>query len=305
MSESAYRREACAVITGNFDGVHRGHIRLIEKLREVAAEKSLTPLVVSFEPHTRKVVKGIAVPLLTTLAEKTQRFKIKYDLDLVVLPFDSRLQKMSAEEYAREILVEKLGAKVWVRGANHRYGSGGRRGECFPFIECVDVDLNRSGDRVISSTEIREAIQRGDVELANELLGYDYGLEGLVVEGDRRGRTLGFPTANLKVDHPEKMIPPDGVYGGYVHWNGTGYLAVANLGARPSFDADDFPRIEVHLLDFNENLYGKALRFCLLKKIRNSRAFVESAMLQRQIAQDVVAWRKNGSKLFVGQEGGR
>ncbi len=186
-----------AIVTGNFDGIHCGHGALFKKLIEVAKERSLTPLVISFTPHTRKLIHNKVVPLLTSADEKAKRLKEVYGLDLKLLEFNKELRNLSPEDYAKNILVEQIGADYWLKGTNHHYGKEAsikKTTTCYDFLECEVFELAKVNGEIVSSTSIREHLSLGEIKDANRKLGYEYSLEGEVVKGDQRGSKIGFPS---------------------------------------------------------------------------------------------------------------
>lgn len=211
-----------AVVTiGTFDGVHTGHAQILEQLREEAARIGGETVIVTFYPHPRKVVRGglTDVKLLNTLEEKIQLLSWQRVDHLVVVPFTEAFSKLTAEEYIREFLLKKFRPHTVIIGYDHRYGQG-RHGDYHLLeqfsqsegFELQEIPVHLLDAVSVSSTRIREAIGQADTETANQLLGYPYFFSGQVAEGRRLGRTIGYPTANLLVGNPEKLVPADGVY---------------------------------------------------------------------------------------------
>ena len=268
-----------AVAIGTFDGVHRGHRTAIEE----AAASELRSTVVTFDPHPRRVL-GYDVELITPLGRRIELIgKIGPD-ELVVLDFTPELSRLEPEEFVSEVL-KTLGTRVVVAAEGFRFGKG-RRG---------DVDLLRSlGLDVqlvelvegVSSTRIRELLREGDVVSAAALLGRPAEVEGIVVTGDQRGGTLGFPTANVSVE-PGVLVPGHGIYAG----SALGHRAAASIGVNPHYGGSE-RRIEAFLLDFEDDIYGERLRLELWDRLRDERAFASEDELIRQIAADVEAARQ-------------
>ena len=268
-----------AVAIGTFDGVHRGHRTAIEE----AAASELRSTVVTFDPHPRRVL-GYDVELITPLGRRIELIGEIGPDELVVLDFTPELSRLEPEEFVSEVL-KTLGTRVVVAAEGFRFGKG-RRG---------DVDLLRSlGLDVqlvelvegVSSTRIRELLREGDVVSAAALLGRPAEVEGIVVTGDQRGGTLGFPTANVSVE-PGVLVPGHGIYAG----SALGHRAAASIGVNPHYGGSE-RRIEAFLLDFEDDIYGERLRLELWDRLRDERAFASEDELIRQIAADVEAARQ-------------
>jgi riboflavin kinase/FMN adenylyltransferase len=265
-----------AVAIGTFDGVHRGHRAAIEE----AIGTGIRSTVVTFDPHPRRVL-GYEVELVTTLERRLELIEEIGPDELLVLQFTPELSRLQPEEFVREVL-EPLGTQVVVASEGFRFGQG-RRG---------DIDLiRRLGLEVrlvepvqgVSSTRIRELVRVGDVASAARLLGRPHEVEGLVVSGDQRGGTLGFPTANIAVE-PAQLVPAHGIYAG----SALGHRAAASIGVNPHYGGSE-RRIEAFLLDFEGDIYGERLRLELWERLRDERAFASEEELVRQIAADVEA----------------
>jgi len=279
-----------AIATGNFDGLHLGHCKILSALAAEAKALRLTPLVLSYEPHTRHfLVKPGDPPLLCTLDQKKQMIQ-NLGLQAEALPFDRNIAGLDGVAYVREVIIGRYGAKVWVFGPNHRFGVGGK-GDLtqvqaqFPDLRIVRVDPLEMGGEPISSSRIRNLLAAGEVALAAELLGRPYALRGVVVHGEARGRTIGFPTANLQIP-PYQMMPGFGVYAGWVNFEGESHKAVVNIGMRPTFQALS-PTIEIHLPGWSGDLYGKTMEMKLNLKLRGELHFASIQDLKMQIACDV------------------
>lgn len=295
LSEGEIPLRRRAIVTGNFDGCHLGHRALFNTLKERAAEKGLDPLVVSFTPHTHLFLSPHSpYKLLTSDQEKRELLMKYYQLPLLLLPFNQQLREMSREEYLQKIVREKLGASYWLMGANHRFGLGGA-GDFqtittvahFVGVELERLELVESGAEVVSSSRIRSLISEGRMQEVKELLGYSYRVSGVVGPGAKRGREIGFPTANVTWEHPEKQLPPDGVLAGWVHLRGEKHAAVAFLGSNLTF-GESQRRLEVHLLDWAGDLYGERLVFSIAGWLRRTVAFSSADELKNQIQRDIV-----------------
>lgn len=286
-----------AVITiGTFDGVHKGHQEIIASLKETAAEVSGETVILTFHPHPRQVVRGAEerVSLLTTLDEKIGLLRLQGVDHLVVIPFTVEFSQMSAEEYVSEFLVRRFAPHTIIIGYDHRFGRS-RSGD-FRLLEALgerfSFRVREIPERVldllkVSSTRIREALLSGQPVVAAECLGYRYFFEGTVVRGQQIGRTLGFPTANIHVADPEKLIPADGIYAVRVVVDGRERNAMMSIGFRPTVGGKD-RWIEVNILDFSGDLYGATLRVFLEAYLRPELRFDSLDALKEQIERDRV-----------------
>jgi riboflavin kinase/FMN adenylyltransferase len=281
-----------AVTVGTFDGVHRGHQQILTAL---SASPSLARTVVTFEPHPQSVIRkgGEGVPLLTSTDEK-MRVLCRYGVDRVcILQFNEALAQLSAEEFVQEILLKRLQASRLVIGYNHSFGRG-REGN-FEFLhanrERFGIELEVVGPfylngEVISSTKVRHALDAGDVETAGRYLGRPYTLSGRVVHGDGRGRQIGFPTANLFINHPDKLIPPLAVYAVAVEALGKIWPGALAIGTRPTFGGSN-RTVEVHLIGFDGDLYDQTIELQFLKRLRGEERYPGVEELTQQMRRDV------------------
>lgn len=278
------------VATGNFDGLHLGHRKILDVMSEDARLLRFEPLAVTYEPHTRHFLTGYGDPLLLTpLHEKQELFRA-IGVPLEALAFDAALSCLSGIEYVRQIIIGRFQASVWVFGPSHRFGAGGKGDlnevrRTFPELRIIQVAPMEYQADALSSSRIRAALVDGDLELAAAMLGRPYSLQGTVVAGDGRGRTIGVPTANLEIE-PLKMLPSFGVYSGTVDLDGTSHLAVVNIGVRPTFQGV-VPSVEVHLPDWSGDLYGKTLEMKLNLRLRGEMRFTSAKELVAQITCDV------------------
>lgn len=278
---------------GNFDGVHRGHQALIKACVEAARSNQGVAAAYIFEPHPAKVIKPDQAPRLLVTPERKAELLDALGLDLLIYtPFTMEVAKMLPEEFVRDILVDRLGVKEAVVGFNYSFGYRGQGtpdmlaafGQEFGFqVTIVDpVDIN---GQIVSSSAVRSALDAGDIEQAVDMLGYHPSWTGMVTEGEHRGSKIGFPTANLEVN-PELSLPGHGVYAALAQVNQRSYKAVVNVGRKPTFH-DQYPTtIEVHLIDFKDDIYGQQLTISLIKKIRDERKFNNVDELVAQIAAD-------------------
>lgn len=281
------------VAIGTFDGLHRGHRAVIGEVRTLTGSAGGSAVVVTFEPYPQEVLAPARpTARLTTLGEKRVLLEAAGVDVMVALPFSRQMAAMEAEAFLDGIL-GRLGMRSLVAGYNFTVGRG-RSGDL--------ATLNRVGNRMgfdvtivppvlhqgapVSSTRIRDALGRGRIDAANAMLGYLYVIEGRVGEGDGRGRSLGYPTANLELDDPRKLLPTDGVYAVWVKRRGEAHLGIMNLGCRPTFGGGR-TCVEVHLIDFRDSLYGETLVVEVVKRLRDEETFLEDASLAEQIGRDV------------------
>lgn len=284
-----------AVVTqGTFDGVHLGHQKILNHLKNLAAEKQAETVLLTFFPHPRLVINpdDESLKLLETFEEKIQHLENIGIDHLLIIPFTKALSGYSAERFIQEILVDRIGTKTLVVGYDHRFGhnregnfellatQGALLGFTVQEIPAQDLD-----EVTISSTKIRKALLAGDLRTANQYLGYHYKLNGEVKEGYKQGRQLGFPTANLFIADPFKLIPADGVYAVRVKVGHQSYPAMANIGMQPTF-ASRKHNIEAHLFNFNQNLYGQHIEIEFVDKIRDELRFSDTEALRKQLEMD-------------------
>ena len=277
---------------GNFDGVHRGHDKLIDRVRRRARELHATAAVLTFDPHPPRVVRpDKAPPLLMTIEQKLDRMAAAGMDGAAVVHFTRELSRWEPETFVHRVLVEWLSiAEVWV-GANFLFGRD--RSGNFSLLRALGARYGfrvekitpvRYKDFVVSSTRIRRLIGSGEVDEAGALLGHHYFIDGEVVPGAGRGQAHGVPTANLRTAN--EVMPPDGVYATTVTIDGGIHPAVTNVGRRPTFETDGERVVETHLFDFAEDLYGRRIRLAFVQRLRDERAFPDAGALRRQIAAD-------------------
>ena len=285
------RHKGCVLTIGKFDGVHLGHQAVLKNLVEKAREMQLPATVMVFEPQPEEVFNPTGAPArLSRLRDKYQQLKQSGVDRLVCIRFDRRFSQMSAREFVEELLVGKLGIRFLVVGDDFRFGKGRtgdfamlkREGELCGF-DVVSTRSFRLQDCRISSTAIREALAESDFERAQAMLGRPFSIVGKVVHGDKKGRTLGFPTANVLLKRCR--TPVAGVFAVRVRLNGTDHDGVANIGNRPTVNGQR-SQLEVHLFDIDKNLYGRTIEVQLIAKIRDEQKFDSLQALQQQIRQD-------------------
>ena len=286
--------------TGFFDGVHLGHREVLARMCAVARERGEESLVVSFWPHPRSVLQQDAdkLRLLTSLDEKRALCRACGVDRFEVLPFTRAFSRVSTAQFIREYLVERFGVTTLVVGYDHRLGHDrfdsveemmeviracGVEPVC---VEELDLPSGAEGVGAVSSTSIRKVLMQGGVEEAERMLGYRYGLRGVVVAGNRIGRTIGFPTANMQLYEPLKLVPAHGVYAVDVEVMDTWYRGVCNIGIRPTVGLGGGRTIETHILDFDEDIYGLDLEIRFRARLRDERKFDSLEALKVQLEAD-------------------
>jgi riboflavin kinase / FMN adenylyltransferase len=276
---------------GTFDGVHRGHRRVIGSALEWARAHDATATVVTFDPHPLRVLApGEAPPLLTTTAVKIDLVSALGADEVVVIPFTEELARVPAEDFCRDVLAAALGAAHVSVGSNFRFGHGAAGDaellrSCGAFDTAV-VPLVQAGSEPVSSSRIRELVSSGAVAKARELLEAPFQMDGKVVEGAARGRHLDMPTANLE-PAPEVVVPGAGVYAGVARAEGDEYAAAVNVGVRPTFETEGETKIEAYLIGFDGDLYGRDVRLCFLERLRDEERFESPEELVAQMRADV------------------
>ena len=281
---------------GSFDGVHLGHLKVIENLNRIAKENNSESVIFTFSPHPRLVLypEEHNLRLLTTLDEKIELFE-KAGLDhLIIFPFTKEFSGLTYTEFVEGILVNKLKVKKLVIGHDHRFGKN-REGHFQMMIDLSQkhnfglqqIDVLLADDIEISSTKIRNALQEGNILKANKFLGYPFTLHGKVVEGQKLGRKINFPTANIQASDPNKIIPGHGVYAVTLIYNNTVYEGMLNIGTRPTVNKNaDQRSIEVHIFDFDQDIYGQSVTMQFIQKIRDEKKFESVEELKSQLEQD-------------------
>lgn len=286
--------KATVLTVGTFDGVHLGHKFIFEKLKEISDRKNLRSVVVTFSPHPRTVVsQSFDLKLLTTFDEKTEVLSNIGIDNLVVVKFDEAFSKLTSREFIEIYLVNKIGLSEFVIGHDHKFGKdrGGDELKLRELGEQLNFNVKTVGpvsvdDSIISSTKIRNALSDGELDFANKLLGRFYSFRGNVVKGATRGRILGFPTANISVEDKFKLIPKTGVYAVRCLIDGDIVYGVMNIGYRPTFTDDGSLSLEVHLFDFDKDVYGSTMKVELLKRLRSEQKFNSKEELIYQIERD-------------------
>ena len=295
-----FQNVECPVLTtGTFDGVHLGHKKIISRLEEIAKRSNGESVLLTFHPHPRIVLfpDNAGVQLLSTQNEKIKLMEESGIDHLIIHPFTKEFSRLSSLEFVRDILVNKLGTKKLVIGYNHQFGRN-REGtlehlrEYGPLygFDVEEIPAEEIDNVNISSTKIRNALSEGNVAVANSFLGYEYSMKGVVVRGKEIGRTIGFPTANIKIAESEKLIPKDGVYAAKAMINGNAYNGMLNIGFNPTVEKKMVDgahnTIEINLFDFDEDIYGNEIELELVERIRDERKFENLSELKIQLELD-------------------
>lgn len=281
------------VATGFFDGVHLGHRAILEALVSEAARRGTGSVAVSFWPHPRTVLQDSArnLRLLSSLGEKEALVRGTGVERFEVLPFTDEFSRMTASEYVRNVLKERFGADAVVLGYDNRLGGGGEsHADVVEIIRAEGLDIITPepvyvGGVAVSSSKIRTMLSCGDIASASACLGRLYSLEGVVVSGNRLGRTIGFPTANIRLYEPLKLIPGGGVYAVWVETAGGKYLGMCNIGSRPTVGGS-YVTIEVNIFGFDREIYGRDIRLSLISRIRDEKRFESLSQLRLQLEKD-------------------
>jgi riboflavin kinase/FMN adenylyltransferase len=283
---------------GIFDGVHRGHMALLDCLVSRARERRGESVIITFSPHPRLVLEqnNISLSFLTTMEEKKVLLKNAKVDHLIIIEFTTEFSKIPACDFVKDILVEKIGTKHLIIGYDHHFGRKGE-GDFNTIKKCSEeldfiveqVQGYKTEEGAISSSLIREALLKGRVDEANKWLGYYYSVSGIVIEGRKIGRTIGFPTANIKPDSQYKLIPGNGVYAVEVQLNNNLYPGMLSIGSNPTVNTDDrFRSIEVHILNFDKDIYGEKISIIFRKKLRDEKKFDNLEQLTAQMGRDKI-----------------
>ena len=288
-----------SIITiGSFDGLHLGHQYLIWEVKKLAEKSKLPFYLISFEPHPRLVLQNNSdFKLLQTWEEKISQLEKLGIENLIALPFTKELSLKSAEEFILEYILKPLKPKIIVLGYDHKFGRD-RQGSKDTFLalkdklnldfEVIQLQEYMNQRSQVSSSIIRQHIQKGQIENANELLGYNYSITGKVVEGKKLGRTLGFPTVNILPNESHKLIPAIGVYHTSIEIEGVSYKSATSIGLNPTVENIDIPKIETYILDFNEEIYGREVTLKFHHYIRGEEKYNTIEELKSAIEKDVM-----------------
>lgn len=284
-----------AVITiGSFDGVHQGHKKILKTLVDKAKEVGGESIVITFDPHPRKVIRpDIPIHLISSNKEKYNEI-LKSGVDHIVeVPFTRSFSLMTAEEYIQDFLVEKFNPYIIIIGYDHQFGCD-RKGDITLLrqvlkdkVEVIEIAVQLIDDANVSSTKIRKAVSSGDVVTAKHMLGRPYSFSGLVIHGKKLGRKIGFPTANLKPQFADQLLPPAGIYGVYVRYLDKVFKGAMSIGKNPTITNAQELHYEVYILNFDEDIYGQELTVLFEQKIREELKFNNLDELISQIRKDV------------------
>ncbi|MEE9374481.1 MAG: bifunctional riboflavin kinase/FAD synthetase [Saprospiraceae bacterium] len=284
------------VITfGSFDGIHKGHRVILNEVIQKAKKRNTQSVIISFHPHPREIIypKDKTLKLISSVDDKIELLESLGADHFVIIPFKIEFSQITPQEYIENVVIKKFDPQLIVIGYDHRFGLN--RGGGFEMLEDYG---KRDGFEVevtpaqhintmnISSTKIRNALKVGDIPLANNLLGYAFAIRGKIVHGDKIGRTLGFPTANIKLDHPKKIIPQNGIYAVKIKIRDKLYLGMLYIGTRSTISEDLKPRVEVNIFDFDQEVYGEKIIISFYKKIRDDEQFKNMAILSEAISLD-------------------
>lgn len=278
---------------GTFDGVHFGHKKILEKLTQNTENGKYESLVLTFFPHPRMVLQEDSdIKLLNTIDEKIDLLNKIGIQNLVIHPFDEKFSRLTAEEFVKNILVDQFHIHKIIIGHDHRFGRNRTAniedlktfGKQYNF-EVEEISAQEIKEVSVSSTKIRQALSEGTISLANEYLGYNYSLTGIVAKGKQLGRTIGFPTANIQLEENFKLIPKNGVYIVKSIINDKTVLGMMNIGNNPTVEGKS-QTIEINFFDFNEDLYGQKITISLLERIRSEQKFDSVSLLKEQLEKD-------------------
>jgi riboflavin kinase / FMN adenylyltransferase len=288
------------VTIGTFDGVHLGHNKLIQRINQLAKEIGGESVLLTFYPHPRMILypDDDSIRLLNTPEEKVKLLEATGLNHLVIYPFSKDFSRLPAFDYVRDLLVTGLHAHTVVVGYDHRFGRN-REGDHKTLLELAEIfsfnveeiPAELIDDIEVSSTKIRNALTKGDLGYSEKFLGYAYQITGTVVEGAGIGKQLGYPTANIQLDYPFKLIPSNGVYRVELHLKDQIRTGLVNIGKRPTVHSNSNLVIEVHILDWNESIYGEKVRMVFLSKIREEQKFGSIDELKLQISKDIAETR--------------
>jgi len=294
--EKFEKLQNAVVTTGTFDGVHQGHQKILSRLIEVAKKNKGESVLLTFFPHPRMVLQPDSdLKLINTIDEKIELLREVGIDHLIIHPFTREFSRTTSLEFVRDLLVNKIGTTKLVIGYDHHFGRN-REGsfehlkEFGPIygFEVEEISVQDVDNVNVSSTKIRKALEEGEVDVAASYLGHSFFIEGTVVHGQKVGRELGFPTANIDVENPYKLIPQNGIYAVKVQSGEKVYKGMLNIGLRPTIEFSEKLTIEVHLFDFNEDLYGKRLHISFVKRIRSEKKFENKEALIAEMRKDKV-----------------
>jgi riboflavin kinase/FMN adenylyltransferase len=281
------------VTLGTFDGVHLGHTVILDRICNIAKKENLESVVLTFFPHPRLIVSNDSeIKMLNTMSEKAKLLEQKGIQNFIIHPFDKLFSELSPREFVEQILIKQLNIQKIIIGYDHKFGKNRAAdfndliafGKEFGF-EVEEISAKQVDEVAVSSTKIRNSLLEGNISLANDYLGYSYMLSGIVVKGNQLGRTIGFPTANIEVSENYKLIPKNGVYIVSAIVNNQTIFGMMNIGIKPTL-GDNVPTIEVHLLDFSEDIYGQEIQVNVIERLRDEQKFESFEALKSQLEID-------------------
>lgn len=281
------------VTLGTFDGIHLGHVAILNKICNLAKQENLESVLLTFFPHPRFVVKNDAeIKLLNTMTEKAILLEQKGIQNFIIHPFDKLFSELSPREFVKQVLIKQLNIQKIIIGYDHKFGKNRAAdfndliafGKEFGF-EVEEISAKQINEVSVSSTKIRNSLIEGNISLANAYLGYPYMLSGIVVKGNQLGRTIGFPTANIEISENYKLIPKNGVYIVTALVNNKTIFGMMNIGVKPTL-GENLLSIEVHLLQFSEDIYGQKIQVNVIERLRDEQKFESFEVLKSQLEID-------------------
>lgn len=291
---SQFKSHKKTIVTlGTFDGVHLGHQKVLQKVIQSARELDCESLVLTFYPHPQFILNPNSdIKLLNTIEEKSQLLKNLGLQNLVIQAFNQQFSEMEAEDFVKNILVDRFNVQKIIVGYDHRFGKNRAAnfddlvgfGKKYGF-DVAQISAEQSNEISISSTKIRNAISNNDLDISRNYLGYDYFFSAKVIKGNQIGRTLGFPTANLKIDEAHKLLPKSGVFAVEIEFGSIVFNGIMNIGNRPTIEGKN-QTVEVHIFDFEQDIYDKTLKIIFKSFIRNEQKFESLQALKIQLEHD-------------------
>jgi riboflavin kinase/FMN adenylyltransferase len=294
------KSEFAVVTVGTFDGLHLGHQKIVYRMKELAKENNGETILVTFDPHPRLVVNSNSYEIKFINTQK-RKFELLNNMGidkLIIIPFTKEFAKTSSEDFIKNYLIEKIGTRKLIVGYDHHFGRNRegnykklyQLGEKYGF-EVEEISAQFINDSAVSSTKIRNALMDGDVKLANKMLGYTYSITGVVVEGNKIGRTIGFPTANIEIEDKYKLIAAGGVYACKVDIGGEEFSGMGNIGTRPTVGINGLVT-EVHVFDFDKDIYDQEITIYFIDRIRDEKKFNDLEELKSQLELDKIHVKK-------------
>ena len=281
------------VTLGTFDGVHLGHTVILDRICNIAKQENLESVVLTFFPHPRLIVSNDSeIKMLNTMSEKAKLLEQKGIQNFIIHPFDKLFSELSPREFVEQILIKQLNIQKIIIGYDHKFGKNRAAdfndliafGNEFGF-DVEEISAKQVNEVSVSSTKIRNSLLEGNISLANDYLGYSYMLSGIVVKGNQLGRTIGFPTANIQISENYKLIPKNGVYIVTAILNYKTIFGMMNIGVKPTL-GENLLSIEVHLLQFSEDIYGKKIQVNVIERLRDEQKFESFKALKLQLEMD-------------------